>query len=253
MRSEIRTMIGKGVMKRILAVLAVATAALGISAFAAAMTPEESLKKNFPDVPFQSISPSEVKGLYEVVVSGRILYYSPEAEKIIVGEIISKERRNLTRERQQLLMASLLKELPLERALKIGTGKKAVVEITNPDCGYCRKSSDFLSRKKDLTRYIFFLPFSPDSEAKVEYILCAGDKAAAYEKAMTGGLDDMKFETCNRKEVKEMVKAHREILDRAGIQSTPSFLIDGQAVMGADMEMLEKLLGPDPPPATYFP
>lgn len=240
-------------MKKLLLILT-AAALLGISVSVEAMSPEESLKKNFPDLPFQSISPSEVKGLYEVIVQGRILYYSPESEKIIMGDIISKEMKNLTRQKMLALLTARLKQLPLDKALKIGTGKTVVVEITNPDCQYCRKSSDFLSRKKDLTRYIFFLPFSPESEAKIEYILCAGDKAAAYKKAMTGGLDDMKFEPCSVKEVKEKAKTHQEILTRAGVQSTPFFLINGQAVMGADMEMLEKLLGPDnPPPATYFP
>ncbi|MDD5233166.1 MAG: DsbC family protein [Syntrophales bacterium] len=228
--------------------------ALLVSTVAAAMTPEESLKKNFPDIPFQSISPSEIKGLYEVVVPGRILYYSPDSEKIIVGDIVSKEMKNLTREKMSLLIAARLRQLPLDKALKIGEGKTIVVEITNPDCQYCRKSSDFLSRKKDLTRYIFFMPFSPESEAKIEYILCAKDKAAAYDKAMTGGLDDMKFKACGAKEVKQKIRSDQEILARAGVRSTPYFLINGQAVMGADMEMLERLLGPDnPPPATYFP
>ena len=146
------------------------------------------------------------------------------------------------------IVGQKLKGLPLDKALKIGSGPHMVVEITDPDCTYCRKASAFLSARSDVTRYIFFYPFpmNPKAEPKVRYILCAKDSRAAYEEAMTGKLDDMKFETCQEVAAEEALKVHREITGQLGVSGTPLFLIDGQVVGGADIPLMEKILGAKP-------
>ncbi len=213
-----------------------------------AATPEESFRSSFPGIPFNSIRPAPVEGLYEVVSGSRILYYVPGPEYVIMGEIMTRDRRNLTEERSMEITGQKLKDLPLEKALKIGSGPHTVIEITDPDCAYCRKASAFLSARKDVTRYIFFypLPMHPKAEPKVRYIFCAKDSGAAYEEAMTGKLDDMKFETCQDVAAEERLKAHREITGGLDVSGTPLFLIDGQVVGGANIPLMEKILGAKP-------
>ena len=180
---------------------------------ASAQTPEDLFKKDFPKISYQSFKPSNIPGLYEVSVEDRILYYSPAAYSIIFGEIIFKDGKNLTQERETEIMVSKIKDIPLEKALKIGNGKNTVIEFTDPDCPFCRKGSKFLSTRADTTRYIFFvpLPSHPDSAPKVRYILCAQDKEKAYADAMSGKLDNMKFELCTSyPKVDEMVKAQEK-------------------------------------------
>ena len=63
-----------------------------------AATPEETFRKNFPDIRLDSITPTAVTGLYEIVSEGRIAYYAPGPEYLILGALITKERRNLTEE-----------------------------------------------------------------------------------------------------------------------------------------------------------
>src|SRR5574340_1146888 len=46
--------------------------------------------------------------------------------------------------------------LPLDKAIKIGDGGTTVIEITDPDCPFCRRASAYLSAKNDITRYVFF-------------------------------------------------------------------------------------------------
>ncbi|MCX5857656.1 MAG: DsbC family protein, partial [Deltaproteobacteria bacterium] len=108
---------------------------------ALALTPEESLKKNFPAIPVDSVTPSKIPGLYEVIAGQQIFYYAPEAEAIIGGPIVMKGGKNLTEEKYQALeqkrlsaMAQKIKDIPLEKALKIGSGKNTVIEVTDPDC-----------------------------------------------------------------------------------------------------------------------
>jgi len=213
-----------------------------------AATPEESFRKTFPNIPMEGIAPTDIPGLYEVVSSGRIIYYAPGPEQLIVGEILTKERKSLTQARNNELMAKNFKDLPLEKAVKIGSGPHTVIEITDPDCPFCRKASSYFAAKKDVTRYVFFYPIAqlhPKAEPKVLYVLCAKDQAKAYEEAMTGKLDEMKFTPCDDAAAAELLKIHKETGEKAGggAIGTPLFMIDGQVVKGANIPQIEKILG----------
>ncbi|MEI8172502.1 MAG: DsbC family protein [Deltaproteobacteria bacterium] len=215
-----------------------------------AQTPEESLKKAFPKIKFQSLQLSNIKGVYEIISGNEILYYYPETESIIVGEIITRDGRSLTREKQQEVLSKnvreKLKDIPLQKAVSIGKGKHRILEITDPDCPYCRRASDFFSKRTDVTRDIFFypMPMHPQAKDKVLYILCAKDRAKAYEEAMSGKLDDVTLKTCEEPQATELLNIHKDIAERLGLKGTPFFFVDGQtAVFGADIPQLEKLLG----------
>ena len=213
-----------------------------------AATPEESFRKSYPDIPIESVTPTAIPGLYEIVSGGRIAYYAPGPEYLIIGEIVTKEKKNLTQERSSELQGKKFKDLPLEKAVKIGSGSHTVIEITDPDCPFCRKASDYFGKRNDVTRYIFFYPITqlhPNAEAKVRYILCAKDRAKAYEEAMTGKLDEMKFTPCDDAAAAELFKTHQETGEKVGVASigTPLFMIDGQVVNGANIPQIEKILG----------
>ena len=64
-----------------------------------AATPEESFRKSFPSIPAESVTPIDIPGIYEIVAGGRVAYYAPGPEYLIVGDIMTKEKKNLTRER----------------------------------------------------------------------------------------------------------------------------------------------------------
>lgn len=215
-----------------------------------AQTPEESLKKAFPRLKYDSISPSNIKGIYEVISTGGIMYYSPETESIIIGEIINRDGLNITQNKHQEVLTKNIKEkikdVTFDRAVSLGKGKHTVIEITDPDCPYCRQAFEFLSKQTDVTRHVFFypLPSHPKAADKVLYIFCAKDKEKAYEEAMTGKLDDMAFKICEDPQARELLKTHKDIAEHLGIRGTPFFFVDGQtAVFGADIPRLEKLLG----------
>jgi len=204
--------------------------------------PEESLKKDFPHLKYDGFQPTAVKGLYEVTAGTQIFYYAPESGILMAGEMMSREGRNLTHDRKAEIIGRRLKEVPLDKALKMGNGKNIVIEFSDPDCGYCRKSSEFLSARTDITRYVFFFPLSPRSEKKIRYILCAADREKAYKDAYAGKLDEEKFDACENAAVEEILKDHREAAMRVGIEGTPFFSVNGQAVAGADLPLIEKLL-----------
>jgi thiol:disulfide interchange protein DsbC len=85
-----------------------------------------------------------------------------------------------------------------------------------------------------------------NAEQKIRYIFCAKDQARAYQDAMTGKLDDMKFEICRDSGVDALVKIHSEATTRLGVTGTPLFFINGRPVMGANIPLIEKLLSGAP-------
>ena len=60
---------------------------------------------------------------------------------------------------------------------------------------------------------------------------------------MTGKLDDMKFKVCKDASVDKLVKTHKDVAAQLGVTGTPFFFINGRPVVGADIPMIERLLG----------
>ena len=87
--------------KRCVLFFLMAVFVIGIAGLAFAQTPEESLRQNFPQLKFDKISPTAIKGIYEITISSGVLYYVPETQYIIAGNIFTKDNRNLTQERVQ--------------------------------------------------------------------------------------------------------------------------------------------------------
>ena len=68
-------------------------------------------------------------------MGGGIVYYHPQAEVLIFGEIFSKDGRSLTAESLALSAAEIYEQLPLEKALVVGPEDGIpIVEFTDPDC-----------------------------------------------------------------------------------------------------------------------
>jgi thiol:disulfide interchange protein DsbC len=213
---------------------------------------EKSLKTNFSNLKFESVAPSPVAGIYEVTVGQTIYYYAAQEGILIAGNMFDKNKRNLTADKMQELRAKYeqeiglkAKELPLNKAVKVGAGKHNVIEFTDPDCPYCRRAAQFFEKRTDVTKYTFFspLPMHPDAKNKVRYILCQKDRGKAFEEVMKGNIDSAKHETCTSAEVDDLMKLHESAAAKMGIQSTPFFIIDGAVVNGADIPRIEQLLG----------
>lgn len=212
------------------------------SASPEAVKPEAALRAAFPEIKIDSISPSEIPGLYEVVTGQNILYYYPPKDLIVVGDIYGKDRKSHTAERKGALSAKVVKDLPLNKAVKIGQGKHVVVEFTDPDCPYCRKASEYFTKRIDVTRYVFFTPMAhPAAIAKIEYILGAKNKAEAYDAMMLGQEIPASAKPATEAD-KALAQEHIALAKKVGIQGTPTFFVDGQQVTGADIQKLNELL-----------
>lgn len=206
-------------------------------------TEKENLMKSFPNLKIDSFRESPLKGLYEITAGEQVFYFSPEGY-LFFGEIWSKDGKNLTAEIREKVVAERINGLPLDKALKIGNGPKKVIEFTDPDCPYCRKVDDFLAKRADVTRYVYFVPLRrihPDAEKKARYILSQPDRGKAFHEVFTGQLDGKPISIADgvqQQQLEEMEKIAAGI----GVRGTPALWIEGAHVNGADIQRISGLL-----------
>ena len=204
----------------------------------------KSLSQHYPQLKYQQIAPTLVAGIYEVIVEGgEIVYFDPISGNMFFGELWTPDVHNLTQESKDRFMAEKLKTLPLDQAIKIGAGPNQVIEITDPDCPYCRKSSAFFAGRDDVTRYVFLFPLDnihPQAAAKARYILTAKDPALAYEEVFSGKFDAQPVPAVADN---TQLDLHRQAAKKIGVHGTPQFWINGHHVAGFNPQQFATLLG----------
>ncbi len=236
-------------MKKILAsfVVSAIMAAVASSCLAAQSETRvrQALAKTFPGMKVGEIRGSDIPGLYEVEAGSNVIYFYPEKGLLVFGEIWTKDGRDVTSEKRAKLAAARLKDVPLDKAVKIGNGRNKVIEFTDPDCPYCRKAAAFFKGRDDVTLYVFFfpLPIHKDAETHARYVLCAADKAHALEEVMSGQLDDKGAPVCPDNKADALLREHMDLGTKLGVRATPAFWINGQYVAGANIPAIEGLLG----------
>ena len=208
-------------------------------------SPEAVLQKLFPKLKYKNMSKTDIDGLYEVITSDRIIYFYPKKGYLFVGDIVNKDGRSLTRERYADERYKLLSGEDLKKGIKIGSGKNIVVEVTDPDCPFCRKMHVYWSMRTDVTRYVFFKPLDmhPDAIKKSKYILASSDRAKALFETYCGNLDDKRDILDKVHDDKGMLEAQKAVADKLQVAGTPSYWVNGKFVSGANIPMIESIIG----------
>ncbi len=203
-----------------------------------------SLRKAFPNVAPDEVRKTDMDGVYEVVGDGNVAYFHPKTGTLILGNMV-RGGKSLTQERRNEILSKFLKSLPVEKSIRVGKGKKEVIEFSDPDCPYCRKAAEYLSKRDDVTRRVFLFPLSIHKEARKKSlkILCSADTGAAYTGAMVGKMD-AEFslpEGCDAR-MSALLDEHLSWGKKMGVNGTPVFWVNGEKVEGADLQRLEQLL-----------
>ena len=204
---------------------------------------KEKLMTSIPKLRVDGFREAPLKGLYEITAGEQVFYFSPEGY-LFFGEIWTKGGKNLTAEQREKIAAERIKNLPLDKALKIGAGPKKVIEFTDPDCPYCRKVDTFLAKRTDVTRYIYFVPLRtihPDAEKKARYILAHANREQAFHEVFTGTLDGKPVPVAAGVQQTHLAEMEK-IAARLGVRGTPALWIEGAPVTGADLQRISGLL-----------
>lgn len=208
----------------------------------------ESLKKRLQGkigLPVDSVVPTPMKGVYEAVAQGEVLYTDAGADHILVGQLFeTATQKNLTAETKDRLNRIDFSTLPLQDAIKTvrGNGKRVIAVFSDPNCSFCRKLEASLKDMKDVTIYTFLYPvIRPSSMNESKKIWCAKDSSAAWHDVMIEGKPAPEADPkCDASALERNIA----LGSRLGVTGTPTvFVPSGQRAPGAvSMEYLEKML-----------
>jgi thiol:disulfide interchange protein DsbC len=228
-------------MKKLIALLAATL--LSSSALAGESEIRQSLQNKFPTIgKIEHVVKTPYSGLYEVVIGDQLLYTDAKGEYLFDGHVIElKNRRDITEERRRVLFAIDFDKLPLDIAIKRvkGDGSRRMAYFTDPNCGYCRKLEEELSKVTDVTLYMFVGPiFSPQSANLVRNVKCAKEPLKAWDELMLKRTAPAEA-SCNTETDKVMALAKK-----MNVNGTPNLVFgNGEQVPGyLPAEELEKRL-----------
>ena len=232
-------------MRKVLMLFAAALFGLiSIAAGASEATVKATIEKKYPQLQIESVTKTPFAGIYEVYANGQLLYADEKVEFLFVnGSMIDIDKKtNLTEERMAVLTAIKFDQLPLDLAFKKvkGKGTRKLAYFGDPNCGYCKKFEQELTKIDDLTVYIFLYPvLGPDSVEKSKSIWCSKDRVKAWNDQLVNGVAPTAAGTCATPVDKILAFGKQK-----NISGTPTlFFSDGQRVPGAiPGEMIEQRL-----------
>jgi thiol:disulfide interchange protein DsbC len=192
---------------------------------------QETLKGEKPD----SVVPTVVPGLYEVVLGGQILYLSEDGRYVLQGDILDLgSRSNLTENRRGEMRGKAIEAVGENNMVIFapeGASKYTITVFTDIDCGYCRKMHSQMAAYNQegiKIRYLWFPREGIGSESynKAVAVWCADNRQDALTRAKRG--EDVERKTCDNP-----VQAEYELGQKLGVRGTPSMILEsGEMIPG---------------------
>lgn len=206
----------------------------------ASASPEKTIRaalaKIVPDLAIDSISPSPVTGLYEVMVGTQLMYVTEDGRYFVDGRIIDLQtRQDLSEPRLAQARKRLVDGVSESQMVIFGPAdaKHTVTVFTDIECGYCRKlhsEIDQYGQEGIRVRYLFYPRAGQGSPAYKEAVSvwCAGDQAAQRE-AMTAAKAG---KTIPEKTCENPVDEHMGLGQELGLRGTPAIVTENGDMIG---------------------
>jgi len=209
---------------------------------------QKKLREIIPKYNFDSIKPSPITNIYEVVYGGEIIYVTHDAKYIFEGgnlqRIILEQGKyyfkNLTDLSEEVGRKILLDKIPDSKLFVFGkNSSNYITVITDIDCAYCRKFHKDIPIFMDNDIKIRYLVFAikPSSKKKIISAWCSDDQNKAF--TLLKNEEKIPNQNC-----KNPIEEHQELISAIGVGSTPSiFLPDGSLIQGyvEPQEIIKKI------------
>lgn len=166
---------------------------------------------------------------------GKNIAYTDESGRyMLFGHIFDMEKqRDLTADALDDLNKVDVAQLPIKNSIVRvnGNGQRKIWLFSDPDCPFCKRLEQELSKIKNVTIYTFLFPLEslhPEARAHATAIWCAKDKAKAWDEFMRQGkLPESK--SCDTP-----IEENLALGESLGINGTPTlFFEDGSRASGA--------------------
>ena len=196
-----------------------------------------ALKQKYPQTTFTTVTPTAVKGLYEVVMGHRIAYTDDSGRYFMYGSLVDmKTNDDLTAARLTDLSRVDVRKLPLQDAMVRvnGKGRRTIYLFSDPDCPFCRRLEPELDKLDDVTLYIFPYPLESlhaDAARKAQAIWCEADEKKRldlWHRVVMRTQDVATAECANP------LRRNLALGTALGLQGTPTLIAaDGRTLPGA--------------------
>jgi thiol:disulfide interchange protein DsbC len=209
-------------------------ALVGTGASADQAAVKAALAKALPNVQIDSVSPSPVPGLYEVMIGTQIVYVTDDARYFVDGQIVDlKTRENLTDARLSGLRKAAVDAVPESEMVIFSPPKydHTITVFTDIDCPYCAKlhsQIDQYEAEGIRVRYLFFPRAGVRSKSYNEAVSvwCSDDRNQALTDAKAG--KKIPAKTCDNP-----VDEHMALGRKIGVNGTPAIILEsGEMVPG---------------------
>lgn len=217
-----------------------------------ANTPENRarLALSYPNLPVQDVRQSPVKNLLEVYSEGRIVYYAPQENLLLLGDLFDTQGALLSREQYTAWLGERAAMLDVSKAASVGAGPQELIAFVDPDCAHCREAVRWLETKSyaHLRVHFFFLSLDPKSAAytRALQVACAPEALRREAVRQAFGISAPGGPALRCAEGEQLLAAQSEIVKNLGVTETPVFVARGQTVRGFYPDRLDALLWSSP-------
>ncbi len=193
-----------------------------------------SLSRELPALKPDSISPSPIQGLYEVMMGPRLIHISADGKYMMTGDISDiRSGESLTEPKLRAAKLKAVNQVGEENMIVFGPddAKHTITVFTDIDCGYCRKlhaEMDAYNAESIRVRYLFYPRAGLGSGAydKGVSVWCADDRKQAMTDAKSG--KKLESKTCANP-----VSDHYKLGKLLSLRGTPALVLDdGEMVPG---------------------
>jgi thiol:disulfide interchange protein DsbC len=192
----------------------------------------DAVAKLIPNGQADSIEPSVIDGLYEVMIGTQIYYVSKDGKYLFNGKVYDIDKRqDLTTPKTEKVKAAAIEAVGEDNMIIFAPDKyeHTITVFTDIDCGYCRKLHQEIDQYKELGIRVRYLMFPRAGVGSASYkkavsVWCADDPQTALTKAKAG-------ETIEEKECDNPVSSHMQLGQAVGVNGTPALFLEGGEMM----------------------
>lgn len=220
-----------------------------LSLCASALADEAAIRKafkdKFPELNVEKVTRTPYSGLYEVFAQDQIVYTDEKGSFVVIGRLVDlKSGQDVTSERRGELSRVNFNDLPLSLAIKIvkGNGKRKMAVFSDPDCPFCKRLENELTKVTDVTIYTFLYPIDslhPNAAEKARAVWCSSEQVKSWNDLMLNGVTPKATAKCD-----DPISKIAELGEKYRVTGTPTIIFsNGRKVPGAvPAEELEKML-----------
>lgn len=205
----------------------------------------QGIRNLVADAQIESVKPSPVPGLFEVIVNGQVVYVSADGRYLIQGGLFDMEKReDLTELARARLRKEALAKVPPEKRIVFApkARKHTLTVFTDIDCGYCRRFHQHMAEYNAAgiaIEYLFFprAGIGSPSYEKAVHVWCSPDPRDALTRAKAG--EEIPARSCDNPVLEDF-----ELGKRIGITGTPAVITEDGILIGGYLtpeQMQERL------------